>query len=171
MASNKYFDRSCVEEKVPLTRKRKHRVWDRILYAMFDCLEGGFEEVEEDIETVAPIDPEFDCDVSVSVGDVVYVDAANHVALAFAGVGGNQGTHVVSAKPDPTRARVRDIGEVSGYSGLVPGEHYYLSMVFAGKVVTPANPVGPPGTFNQRIGVATDVDTLAVDPDDEPIYF
>jgi len=167
---SRYFRKQDLEELAPLFRHRKHRVWDHIFNTLVDLLDLGFEGVEFDIDALQNAKV-YDCDASVQVAQAVYIDSEDHVAPAVAGAGGKPAKGVVLYKPSTTQAVIMSDGPVDGFTGLVPEEEYFLSMVTPGAVVTPAQPAGPPGSFVQYIGTAATETVMQVDPEDSPIYF
>lgn len=169
---SRYFSKEALLAKVPLMAKRKNRVWDKILNQFVDDMDDALDIVQGDVDEIVEGDaPEYDCDASVTVNMAVYIDGTNHVAPALAGAGGTPAIGVVIAKPTTTTAKVRGVGKCPGFTGLVAGEEYYLSMITPGLVVTPAPPVGPPTSFAQYIGRAATGEILDVDPNDTPITF
>lgn len=101
--------------------------------------------------------PVFDCDASLSPGDVVYLASSNYVDLAdYTDPNKTPAIGVVATKPTTTTAEVASTDTITAFSGLVPGAMYYLGPL--GTIMTPAT--SNPTYIVQRIGVAATATTL-----------
>lgn len=114
------------------------------------------------------VDEVFNYGAAVTLLDLVFIDAPNHVTRANAvSEVFMPGFGFVTAFPSPGQCLVRMFGKVSGFAaklpgGLVPGALYYADPANPGLIVTPA-PVGPgTGKVSQEIGVAKNVDELLI---------
>lgn len=69
------------------------------------------------------------CDASLNVGDLVYIDpsTANKVLKATGNTAVNQVIGVVDTKPQATIAEVMLLGVRTGYTGLTVGSKVFLS--------------------------------------------
>ncbi len=73
------------------------------------------------------------CDSGVSVRDIVYVDADNHVEKAKSdAISTSKAIGFVVNKPTATTCDIQVAGEVDGFTGLSFGEVYFLSESTAG---------------------------------------
>jgi len=114
----------------------------------------------------------YNCDAGLQIGKAVYLDSADHVAYAFAGVGGHPAVGISAGKPTLTTVRVIADGKIVGaFSGLTPGAPYGLSQLVPGEIVTPPPVTGVPGSFWQKLGTAATGDTMDADVDSTVVYF
>lgn len=97
----------------------------------------------------------------LALNQVVYIDAANDVALADASnpakmpaIGFIAGIDLVAPRP----YRVQYSEELTGFIGLTPGANYYVSAAVPGVITT----VPPIGNIVQSVGVARNATTLIV---------
>lgn len=103
---------------------------------------------------------EYSCDISVAVGDVVYLASPDMIGKADADDIGKQPLiGVVQSKASLTDAVVLYSGELSGFTGLLPGSTYYLSTV-PGQFTTVAP--SDSDSIVQKIGFAKNSTTLVV---------
>lgn len=122
-------------------------------------LDGRFTAIETSIAGLAA-DGTFDCDAGLAADDVVYLDAADHVALADAnGSGTTTSLGVIVSKPTPTTALVRFCGIVSDAGTFTAGALQYLSET-AGDLTETA-PAAPTATI---VGIAVNTTDLLVLP-------
>jgi hypothetical protein len=106
----------------------------------------------------------FSCSAGLPVQKAVYLSAGDTVDLADADDNLKQPLiGFVKSKPTSTTARVQYHGEMSGFTGLVPGETYFLSTT-PGEIVKAGDPGFPSniGDIVQRVGFAKNSDTLVV---------
>jgi hypothetical protein len=113
-----------------------------------------------------PQDEIFQVGAGVTLLDLVWVDAVNHVSLADAasvltmpGIG-----FAVSPGGVPGEMYVRTQGKVSGFAakypgGLTPGALYFADPAVPGGIISPG-PVGNGGRILQEIGRAKNADEL-----------
>jgi hypothetical protein len=102
---------------------------------------------------------------AVSVGDAVYVSAANTASQADASTptGLKFTVGICIAKPSPTVATVQYAGEAAVFGGtLTAGDTYYLDTT-AGQITNNVTGHGA-GDAIQIVGVAKDTSTLVVHP-------
>lgn len=97
------------------------------------------------------------CGPSVAIGHAVYISGLNTVASADATSESTAPARgFVILKPSSTTCVVRPFGEVSGFSGLVPGTVYFLAKGSPGHISTspPAVPVSQidPPVVQQTLG-------------------
>ena len=105
---------------------------------------------------VAPV---YDCAPAVAIGQAVYMSGANTVAPALANsITTMPAIGVVVAKPSTTRCTVMRDTEVSGFTGLTPGQNIYVSEVTAG-LLTNTIPILI-GARRQIMGVASSSTTV-----------
>jgi hypothetical protein len=94
----------------------------------------------------------YGCPITVSVLDVVYLSSANTVDQADADdVTKRPLVGIVIAKPTTTSATVLYYGELDGFTGLTPGDTYYLSTT-PGQLTATAPTAS--GSIQQRVGFA-----------------
>ena len=112
-------------------------------------MSGGFVNtlsVNQSLQSDSTI---FACPSGLTVGEVVYVTAANAVDAARSD---NPATMpaigTIISKPTPTTAVVIQRGVVGGYVGLVPGSTLFVSSTVAGGIQT------FPGPDPQQVGMA-----------------
>lgn len=103
---------------------------------------------------------DYNCAATVDVLDVVYLispntieEADNDGASTYLVVG------AVVEKPTSTTAKVQYSGEIVGYSGLTPGETYYLSDTPGEITITPPSTTGQ---RLQKVGFAKNATTLVL---------
>jgi hypothetical protein len=102
----------------------------------------------------------YDCNTSISVGDVVYLSAPNFIDKADAdNINKQPLIGVVDSKPSAIQAIIKYSGEITGFSGLITGSTYYLSET-PGQFTTIAP--SDPGAIVQKIGFAKSSTTLVV---------
>lgn len=115
----------------------------------------------------ADVDLDFGCASSVPVLAPVYVSGANFVALADAAdVAKGPVRGLVVSKPTPTTCTVRVEKELGGFSGLVPGETYFLASG-GGLTRTPQSDLGT--LFVQPLGWARNPTTLVIEIEDRTV--
>jgi hypothetical protein len=110
-----------------------------------------------------PITLDLVCPATVSALDCVYLTGSNTCDKASASsLATGPGIGIVSAKINPTTARVQFDSVLGGFVGLVVGASYYVDLVPGGitDVVS-----FPPGSFVQQMGWAVDGTTLMLDTD------
>ena len=104
------------------------------------------------------------CDVSVSIGDAVYVSASDTVDKASAEVGVGQtedAMGIVVEKPTTTTARIIAAGVTPDiYAGLTPKATYYVSDTTPG-AITDVPPTAT-GAKLQEVGIALSSTKLLV---------
>jgi len=109
-----------------------------------------------------------DCLAGDAVGNAVAVTGppvAGVKQVATVDVGaGTSALGVIVDKPTATRCVVQTSGEVGGYSGLTPGQVYWVASTGA-PGAPPAPSVGKPVVYLQALGVAVSADTLYLRPD------
>ena len=106
----------------------------------------------------------FDCPLGVLLGDPVYVDGNDSVAVARADAGyAKQATHLVTELITATRCRAAPMARITGLGGLVPGARYFLGDTGG---ITNTIPVAGTGFLCQRLGSASGLTVLEahVDP-------
>lgn len=107
---------------------------------------------------------EYDCPVTVSVRDAVYVVSDTAVDQANAsGPAPLSAVGFVASKPLATRARVQFLGSLTGFVGLTANAVYFLSKV-SGQITTAIGGYVP-GDLLQQMGTALDANTLLLDVD------
>lgn len=100
----------------------------------------------------------FNCDVSVLVGDLIYISSENTVSTSDrTAVFTTPTIGIVIDKPTPLTATVLFSGRCDIFAGLVPGTTYFLGP-FGSVTATP--PALHSGEVFQRIGVAISTTTL-----------
>lgn len=123
---------------------------------------GDSPSLEEFIQTLLDsVGGEYTCASGVAVGDIVYVSAADTVALADANDTGKVpaiGVVVYKKTSSATTCKVAFIGEVDCLTGLTAGATYYLSNTAGAKTTTAPTPNAQP------IGVAKNETTLVLLP-------
>mgnify|MGYP001570024606 CR=1 FL=1 len=97
------------------------------------------------------VEATYTCPVSVAVGDVVRVTGSDSVDKADAASLANRAVGIVTSKPTTTSAVVRSAGDCSVFSGLTPGDDYFLSTTPGAMTNAPDTSVGK---VLQRLGVA-----------------
>ncbi|MSO37458.1 MAG: hypothetical protein EXQ69_04315 [Acidimicrobiia bacterium] len=105
----------------------------------------------------------YTCLASVSVGDAVYVAGGDYADKASANTGSlHTADGVVATKPTANTCHICYHGEISAFTGLIPGAIYYLSPVVPGGLA-----IYPPSRESgavQRLGVARNATTLLLNP-------
>jgi hypothetical protein len=98
---------------------------------------------------------------AIAINDPVYVSATNTAALADAtSVTTAPCVGFVTSKPTATSAIVQTNGFLTGFSGLVAGDTYFLA-VGGGITTTPPNTVG---NIIQKLGIAISSTVIWVQP-------
>ena len=96
----------------------------------------------------------YNCSAGIVVGNLVYIDATDHVALADSGSSGTMpAIGVVVSKPTTTTCVVQYGGEVTGLT-VVAGTLYYVGA--AGALASSA------GVVTQGVGIAKNATTLVL---------
>lgn len=123
---------------------------------------GDYPNVKEFLQTlIDSVGGEYTCAAEIAVGDVVYISAANTVALADANDSAKRpaiGIVVYKKASDATTCKVAFIGEVSGLTGLTPGALYYLSNTAGDLTATAPSPTALP------VGIAKSTTVLVLLP-------
>lgn len=105
----------------------------------------------------------YDCETTVEVGDVVYFTSSGRVDRALALTSQPDAIGIAISKPNPGVAEVLSSGSAKVFSGLIPGQTYFLSDTEPGKMT-----LTPPtvyGTKVQVVGVAASDTELYIDVD------
>lgn len=101
----------------------------------------------------------YNCNASISVGELVYISSPNTVSLADASSAATMpAIGTVISKPLSTIAIVSPIAHFGSYSGLVPGNVYYVSTIPGGITNVPPSAVGQ---IIQKVGIAENATTLS----------
>lgn len=109
------------------------------------------------------------CDASLSVLAPVYISAANTVAIASANdVNKIEVLGFVKSKPTPTTCIVQTENELDGFSGLIPGTHYYLGI--DGALLDNLADVHAANLNLVPLGVGYNTTTLFINIGHKPIY-
>jgi hypothetical protein len=108
---------------------------------------------------------DYACAPTVAIGDIIYLSGVDTIAKASAfSLATMPSIGLVYAKPTTTSAVVIYEGELSVFTGLIPGTRYYASVV-AGQIVPPGDVNFPSVTGNvlQDIGLARNSTTLVIE--------
>lgn len=105
------------------------------------------------------------CDTGVTIGSVVYMDASllkpgDATDISTARVIG------VVVKEDSVFCGIRQVGPVTAYTGLVPGNKYFLSTSVPGGLQ--ATPPTGSGEVVHSIGIAVSSETLYINTNIQP---
>lgn len=102
----------------------------------------------------------YNCDVSVNIGDVVYLSSPDLIDKADADDILKQPLiGIVQSKNSLIEAIVLYTGELTGFVGLIPGSTYFLSKI-SGQFTT--DPPLDEGAIVQKVGFAKNSTTLVV---------
>jgi len=115
--------------------KKGTALYDAIAAAVVDI-----EAIQGDVTTLQAQDSTgtYTCIAGDAVGDVVYISAANTVALADANDAAKRpAIGIITAKASATSCTVQFFGEVTGLAGLTAGAAYYLSETAGDMTATP----------------------------------
>lgn len=73
------------------------------------------------------VENSFNCATTVNVGDIVYVSGNNTIDKADnTNINTIPCIGIVGSKPTATTAIVKSSGKLSGFSGIIPGQRYYV---------------------------------------------
>lgn len=101
--------------------------------------------------------PTWNCTASENVRDIVFADVAGDTLkqASAAGAATMPVVGFISSKPTATTCTLQTGGEISGFTGLVPGDIYYADTTL-GQITNTAP------TIKQIVGVARSATTLAI---------
>lgn len=127
---------------------------------------NAYEKKAKDAEQAAKIVQEFNCDVSVQVGDIVHQDINDATIVITSVTNTNQQVSigVVISKPSATTCRVLILGIQDGFSGLTIGTRVYLGI--SGGITETAPNVG----YQQVLGTAVATDTVFFVPNNTRVF-